>query len=354
MKYLQSSYSGFINGFTNINLWPRVLLLALCCVLSIFILAILQLILHETGHYLFGLFTGYRFLSIRIFNLTVIKESGRYRIKRYSFPGSVGQCLMQPPEYENVFPHYSLYIMGGVILNTASAILFFILVISPFEISFTGRIILFLGAFYGFGFAALNGIPNRDNRIDNDGTNYKNLKKDWQAMQCYFTQLTILPKLQEGYTYRDFQEEIFKVPKKADLTNGLIGWHKILECYYYMDLRQWDKVEDCILEFSPVMDKVSRMLKNTVQMELLFINIIKGKNPTEIKDLYDKTGKLLYSPAADFHLIRVRMAYEINQNNTAAIREEIRKELIKLIRSYPFRGDALFCKGLLEELLWMQ
>ena len=42
--------------------------------ISLFIAGYLQIILHEAGHLLFGLATGYKFISFRIGKLTLIKE----------------------------------------------------------------------------------------------------------------------------------------------------------------------------------------------------------------------------------------------------------------------------------------
>ena len=62
------------------------------------VLYILQLILHEAGHYLFGRLTGYTFVSFRIDNYTWIKENGKLVLKRFKIPGTGGQCLMMPPK----------------------------------------------------------------------------------------------------------------------------------------------------------------------------------------------------------------------------------------------------------------
>ena len=46
----------------------------------------LQLIIHELGHLIFGLLSGYKFSSFRIFNFMLIKEDGKFKIKNLSFP----------------------------------------------------------------------------------------------------------------------------------------------------------------------------------------------------------------------------------------------------------------------------
>ena len=63
-----------------------------------FVAMILQTIIHEGGHLIFGLLSGYHFGSFRVFNLIWIKEDGAIRLRRLSITGTAGQCLMVPPE----------------------------------------------------------------------------------------------------------------------------------------------------------------------------------------------------------------------------------------------------------------
>ena len=70
---------------------------------------LLQLILHEAGHLLFGLATGYRFASFRVGNLIWIKTDGGLRRGTYRLAGTAGQCLLFPPEpKEGNSPSFSI------------------------------------------------------------------------------------------------------------------------------------------------------------------------------------------------------------------------------------------------------
>ena len=66
---------------------------SIVCTLVAFVL---QIVLHEGGHLLFGLLSGYRFVSFRIFNWTLIRQEGKFRLKRFGIAGTGGQCLMFP------------------------------------------------------------------------------------------------------------------------------------------------------------------------------------------------------------------------------------------------------------------
>ena len=351
MKYLQASYADFINSVSDTNFIRLFYPLVFLCIISLFLLALLQIIIHEGGHYIFGILTGYRFISFRIYQITFIKIEGRLRIKHYGYKGSAGQCLMQPPKTTPGKQHYVLYTMGGIIMNAMAAVISLTLALSPLSITLAFRIILLLNTFYGLGFIIINGIPNIKGEVNNDGTNLYYLTKDNQAVKSWFVQMDIIPMMQGSSTYKDLPKIMFELPEKVDLTNALIGWHKILECYYYMDSGQWERAEKCIEAFTPVIDKISKMQRNTVFAEKLFIMIKQGKNHSEIEDLYTGIRKLLNSSKNDFQTIRVRMTYEINKDPSDAMKEKIRMELSKLIESYPYQGEAVFCTGLVREIM---
>ena len=97
-----------------------------------------QLILHEAGHLAFGLMTGYRFCSFRVFSLIWVKIGGRIRLRRLSIAGTGGQCLMAPPEMKNGKIPVTLYNLGGSIMNllTGAAALAAALVIISLVIRF--------------------------------------------------------------------------------------------------------------------------------------------------------------------------------------------------------------------------
>lgn len=45
---------------------------------SFYVAMLIQVIIHECGHLIFGVISGYKFLSIRFFNLTLIKKRQSY------------------------------------------------------------------------------------------------------------------------------------------------------------------------------------------------------------------------------------------------------------------------------------
>lgn len=56
----------------------------------------IQIIIHEAGHLVFGLLSGYEFVSFRIGSITLAKYDNKYCFKRFHIAGTGGQCLMMP------------------------------------------------------------------------------------------------------------------------------------------------------------------------------------------------------------------------------------------------------------------
>ena len=71
-------------------------------VLYYYVTMLLHTVIHEGGHMVFGLLTGYRFLSFRVLSFTIVKKDGKLIRKKLKVPGTLGQCLMYPPEWKDV------------------------------------------------------------------------------------------------------------------------------------------------------------------------------------------------------------------------------------------------------------
>jgi len=77
------------------DLWQTLLSFAvLFCGMYVMIYA--QIIIHEAGHLVFGLLTGYRFSLFRIFSLTFLRDSdsGKIKVRRMQLAEPAGSvCL---------------------------------------------------------------------------------------------------------------------------------------------------------------------------------------------------------------------------------------------------------------------
>ncbi len=131
-----------------------------------------QTIIHEAGHLVFGLLTGYHFSSFRIGSFMWVKREGRIRFARYSLAGTGGQCLLAPPDMQDGRFPYVLYHMGGSLMNLLSAVLAggIAALCHSMGAETAGKSFV-IAAAIGAVYALINGIPMRLGTIDNDGYN---------------------------------------------------------------------------------------------------------------------------------------------------------------------------------------
>ena len=152
---------------------PNIILLLIAGVISF----ILQVIIHEAGHLVFGLLSVYKFISFRVFDFKIIKdENGKLKIRYERLAGTGGQCLMRAPEYVEGKFKYKLYLLGGVIFNIVFSIVSWLILPSYYTLLF---------ALIGFTLAFLNLIPMGFN----DGMTFYHSSKDETTRFVLYLQL---------------------------------------------------------------------------------------------------------------------------------------------------------------------
>lgn len=79
-------------GQSEKGLFSEIIPLALMLI-GTYAAILIQLIIHEAGHLIFGLMTGYRFNSFRVSNLMWVKLDGRIQCRSCTLPEPAGQLL---------------------------------------------------------------------------------------------------------------------------------------------------------------------------------------------------------------------------------------------------------------------
>lgn len=153
--------------------WPLMLLITLAALLCLALALVFQLFAHELGHLLFGLLSGYRFVSFRI-GPRLLAQCGL-----------VCRCVMDPPKLDKdgAFP-ITLYSLGGIILNMLFGLFFLWL----YFIS-GGAMLLTLFALpagiLGLGLGLMYALPLGQS----DGYNALWLSDDEQALYAHWLRL---------------------------------------------------------------------------------------------------------------------------------------------------------------------
>lgn len=308
----------------------------------IFIVAfVLHIIIHEIGHLVFGLATGYSFVSFRIGSFTIVKENGKFKTKKYNIPGTGGQCLMMPPELiDNKYP-FIIYNYGGVILNLIVSAISICFVIIIKDLKFPLNAILILFSVAGFVAALTNGIPFKISGIPNDAYNVMSMINDEEARRGFYLQLRVNGLLTKGMRFRDMDCSMFKLNEDTDLTNPLNTGIRLMEYNWYLDNMEFDNARKCINSLVPHFNELIPLYTYEINCERVFLELVGDCDKDFIDRLYNK-GLKKYIKVSKYMISKRRllMAYEALYNRDKAKAQKYYQELKNLYNNYPVKGEA--------------
>lgn len=337
----ESIFGGFmINNVGGRGVFGDVFNMALI-VLTFIIGFLFHIIIHEGGHLVFGLLSGYSFVSFRVGSFIIIKEEDKFKIKRYNLPGTAGQCLMMPPELkEGNFP-FVIYNFGGAIMNLIFAIIGILMVVYIDRIGFPLNFILVIFGLAGIFAALTNAIPLRIGGISNDGHNVMSMLKDEEAKRGFYLQLRVNGLQHQGVRIKDLPLESFKLKDGADITSPLNTSVRLMEYSWHLDNMDLESAKQTIDSFIPYLDKLILIYQHEINCERIFLELIGDCDKGLIDSLYNKELKK-YIKQAKFMLNkkRLNMAYEgfYNGNKDKALKDY--EELRELATKSPSKGDA--------------
>lgn len=335
---------GFIIGYLsdsfidkNDNIFVFLFKLS-CSLLILFISYLIHIIIHETGHLIFGLLSGYSFISFRIGPYVIMKENETLKLKKHNLPGTAGQCLMVPPDREDEKYPFILYNFGGTILNLITAVLSIIIenyFTFPFNTIFTDF------AFVGFFTALTNGIPLKIGGVPNDAYNILSIIRDKKALKSFYLQLKTHALQSQGIRIKDMPLETIILDEKADLSNPLYTAQKLIEYNWYLDNLDIENAKKTLNQFKPYFDKIATIFKNEIKCERIFLELIGNCDKELIDSIYDKSLKK-YIKSAKFMISkkRILLAYEVFYNNNKENAKKYYDELKQLANKYPIKGEA--------------
>ena len=304
----------------------------LLLVLGMVLLAyILQIPIHEAGHLVFGLLTGYRFVSYRVFNLMWIRQDEKVRFRRMNLAGTAGQCLLGPPEWREDLP-YVLYNLGGVLFNLLFAALCWALsgLCPPFA-----AWVLRMSALCGLYVALANGIPLRMGGIDNDGKNIRSIRRDASAKRAFWLQMTINEHTAAGVRLQDMPEEWFSLPDDEYADNPLVAFVAVERAARLVEQRRFGEaavLQDRLRANPRLPDLFHALLEN----DRIFCELMSGQRRDILDGLQDKKQTAFWkamkqNPA----VLRTRYALALLDHRDKAEADGYRAAFDKAARSYP-------------------
>lgn len=310
--------------------------LLLCLSLAV----LLQVIVHEAGHLVGGLLSGYSFTSLRIGSLLFIKKAGRIRCRKFTLPGTAGQCLMAPPDgLEDRFPTL-LYNVGGCLANGLFSVAALLANMLLEEAPLLPPL-LQLTAAMGLFYALLNGIPLRVGPVDNDGRNAYQLSRNEAAARSFWIQLKINSLTAQDVRLKDMPEEWFRLPQGEELENGLCASVGTFACCRAMDCLDFEeagRIADVLLEEAPGLTGLHRQ---SLVMERMFCELV-GENRADMIRQLDSEELWKYGGAAALNpaVHRLGYAYELlyRRDETAAAKRL--ESFEKAAAAYPYEAEV--------------
>jgi len=254
-----SSYASkhWLIGTTNFGI--GVFLMIQLSVLLISFL--LHIFIHEIGHLIFGLISGYRFSSFRIFSVTLLRANDQWKLRRYKIPGTAGQCLMALPTGEQT--PFVLYNAGGILANLiAGAFMsyFALTYHNVVEIVFPVWIFVIIGVL----FVLINLLP-LPNDSPNDGTNIRSMLKSDNEKRAFRSQLLINEQLTNGKSLSDMPNEWFEFPENTDWTAPLCAGMASIITDRLAESGNYDRAKEWCLPLIRNSD-VPLLFRNTMQL----------------------------------------------------------------------------------------
>lgn len=306
----------------------------------------LQIAVHEGGHLLFGLLTGYRFCSYRLGSFMLVKQDGRMTLRRLKIAGTGGQCLMAPPDWTEDLP-VTLYNLGGCLLNLLFSVLCLALWL-PLRHHWLGALPL-ICALAGLGFALTNGIPMRVGGVDNDGRNVLSLRKDPQARRAFWLQMKVVQAQSDGLRLCEMPEDWFRWPESG-MDNPLVASIAVFCCNRLLDQARISEARSAIENLLSGKSGMPGLYTNLLTCDLIFCCLLEGDT--------DSASALLTKPLLSFmksmktfpSVIRtaIAVAQLLDKDNGKA--DTLRKQFEKTARSYPYPQEIDSERELLARL----
>lgn len=308
----------------------------------------IQTIIHEAGHLVFGLFTGYRFSSFRIANFIWIKENDKLSFKRLFISGTAGQCLLIPPEMIDGKIPVVLYNLGGSLMNVIASFIFLGLYFLFGGSSLFSMIMLML-AVVGFCIAVINGVPMRLGMIDNDGYNAFSLRKNNEALRAFWLQLKINEQLAKRIRLKEMPKEWFVIPSDEAMENNMIAAIGVFACNRLMDEHKFEEAYSLMERLLEANTAIIGLHRNLLVCDCIYCELISENRQVNLNKMLTKELKKFIKSMGKYpSVLRMKYAYALlaERDNTKA--EILKKEFNKCAKTYPYFSDIEAEKELIE------
>lgn len=325
----------------------RKILFLAAMLLGMYAAMFFHIIVHEAGHLVFGLLTGYEFSSFRIASFMWLKEDGKLTLKRLSIAGTGGQCLMIPPEMRDGKIPLVLYNLGGSLGNLIVGALFLLgHLLCPAELFLSPLLLIF--AAVGFMTAMMNGIPMHLGTVDNDGYNAVALAGNREAVEAFRIQLKMNEQNAKGIRLKDMPVEWFDVPTDEAMKNSMVATRGVLACGRLMDEERFEEADALMAHLLEIDSGIVGLHRSLMMCDRIFVELI-GENRSEVIEgmVTKEQRKFMNAMKRLPSVLRTQYVLALLFEKDAAKAERIRGEFEKVAKTYPYAHDVVFERELM-------
>lgn len=303
--------------------------------------------LHEAGHLVGGLLGGYKFVSFRIFNYTIIRTDNRLRIKKFAIAGTGGQCLLSPPDRPIEKIPTALYNLGGVLANILTLVLLLPIMWLPINPFISEAVLIFL--LTNAIIILMNGIPLKLGGIGNDGHNMIEILRNPAAKSGMIAQLRANALIQNGMRPKDMPDELFAVPEHINYKNALEISMPMMAASRLIDEMRFDEALEAFEKLYAVRSEIMPLYVKEIACELAYLRLVVGQTQ-KAEALLDKELRQYAESYRRFMSSKERLLFAIalylDGNREKAV--EIYENLNARRNNYLLRGEVMSDLALMD------
>lgn len=322
-------------------------------ILIFFVSMYLQMIIHELGHLVGGLMSGYKFSSFRVGSSMIVKDQGKLAFRKLKLAGTGGQCLMKVPDMKDGEYPFKLYNLGGSLLNAlvgaACMIIYFLVDAGPVSGSF-----LAIMGIVGILVAVVNGIPLQNGLVANDGYNTKMLQENEKARRAFWIQIKVNEMIADGYALQEMPEEWFEMPSEEDMQNPMIASLAVFRCNRLLNEMRLNQAYKEMNEILEKQNGVMGIYRNLMKVDCIYCEIVTHGRAYILDDYLDDEMKKFVKSMRRFPSV-IRMAYthtilmEKNEEKARTIRERFEE----ICMNYPHQSELRGERKLMDYALYL-
>ena len=338
----------YIDKFTTKSTIHEEVLSLIGLLLVMYVAILVQMIVHEAGHLVFGLLSGYKFSSFRIFSFMGVKEDDKIRLRRFSIAGTGGQCLMTPPDMVDGKIPVVFYNLGGALMNIIVGVvslgLFFFFENVPFLST-----VMLMFAVIGFILALMNGIPMRLGTVDNDGYNAFSLTRNAEAMRSFWVQMKTNEQIAKGVRLKDLPDEWFAVPSDEAMKNSMVVVLGVFACNRLMDAHKFEETDTLMAHIQEIDSGIVDLHRRLMVCDQMYVEMITENRREILEGMLDKEQKKFMKSMKNFpSVLRTEYVYALLCEKNIVKANKIKNQFEKCAKTYPYQNDVQSERELME------